>query len=232
VYTQVLALADVAGQDGAYICAEFVNVSLRLNLILAGADSAQGYCDVPAANPLDVGRYITSKKPANAHAPKPSGERIRVLHVSDFHLDPRYATGSEANCSDYLCCRSYSSNTHSPNTTLAPAPRFGAYKCDTPYSLAGAALQAIPALAGPFDFGIFTGDLVSHDNDNQLSRAYTRYEEASVFGMLKHVLGGAALYPTLGNHDTWPQAFNAPLGYGPAEIQNEVRAAHAFAGRC
>jgi sphingomyelin phosphodiesterase len=41
-------------------------------------------------------------------------------------------------------------------------------------ALAMAALQAIPALAGTektgFAWTIYTGDLVSHDSENQLSR--------------------------------------------------------------
>ena len=45
---------------------------------------------------------------------------------------------------------------------------------DTPFSLAAAALEAIPVLTGTedtgFDFTVFTGDLVSHDSENQLSR--------------------------------------------------------------
>lgn len=52
-----------------------------------------------------------------------------------------------------------------------------------PYSLALSALQAIPKLAGTqitgFDFTILTGDLVSHDAENQLSRAYIEYAEVS-----------------------------------------------------
>ena len=74
-----------------------------------------------------------------------------------------------------------------------PAPRFGAFlwcapgisiddsapfinhklASDTPYSLALAALQAIPVLSGTktgFAWTVYTGDLVSHDPDNQLSR--------------------------------------------------------------
>jgi sphingomyelin phosphodiesterase len=43
------------------------------------------------------------------------------------------------------------------------------------------AMQAIPKLAGTektgFDYSILTGDLVSHDPDNQLSRAYVEYAE-------------------------------------------------------
>lgn len=30
---------------------------------------------------------------------------------------------------------------------------------------------------GNVSFAIFTGDIVSHDNDDQLSRAYIEYEE-------------------------------------------------------
>ena len=45
---------------------------------------------------------------------------------------------------------------------------------DSPYALIAAALAAIPVLAGTehtgFDFTVYTGDLVSHDPDNQLSR--------------------------------------------------------------
>jgi len=45
---------------------------------------------------------------------------------------------------------------------------------DTPFSLAAAVLEAIPALTATndtgFAFSIFTGDLVSHDAENQLSR--------------------------------------------------------------
>jgi hypothetical protein len=45
---------------------------------------------------------------------------------------------------------------------------------DTPYALALAALESIPTLTNTKDSGfawtVYTGDLVSHDPDNQLSR--------------------------------------------------------------
>ncbi|VDO76976.1 unnamed protein product [Onchocerca flexuosa] len=31
-------------------------------------------------------------------------DNLRVLHITDLHLDPEYAPGSEANCSSELCC--------------------------------------------------------------------------------------------------------------------------------
>ena len=49
-----------------------------------------------------------------------------------------------------------------------------AWNSDTPFSLAASVLEAIPVLTGTQDTGfawtIYTGDLVSHDTENQLSR--------------------------------------------------------------
>ena len=48
------------------------------------------------------------------------------------------------------------------------------WNSDTPFSLAAAVLEAIPVVTGTSDTGfawsIYTGDLVSHDPENQLSR--------------------------------------------------------------
>lgn len=45
-------------------------------------------------------------------------------------------------------------------------------------------MEAIPFLTGTeqtgFDFAIYTGDLVSHDPFNELSRPYTTYAEVRV----------------------------------------------------
>ena len=39
-------------------------------------------------------------------------------------------------------------------------------------------------------FTIFTGDLTSHDNDNQLSRSYVEYVESAVYSIFKAYLAG------------------------------------------
>ena len=57
-------------------------------------------------------------------------------------------------------------------------------------------------------FAIFTGDLVSHDNDDQLSRAYLEYEETVTYQVFKAQMGNGVIYPTLGNHDSLPEAPN------------------------
>lgn len=59
---------------------------------------------------------------------------------------------------------------------------------DVPYALALSALEAIPVLTGTqdtgFNFSIYTGDLVSHDPDNELSREYVMYTEVCFYTCL------------------------------------------------
>ena len=164
IWTQVLAFADVSGLDGRYIC----------------NDLSKTFCPLPTTLPLNATGIFPKAKPANASAPKASGKRIKVLHLSDFHIDPRYSAASEANCSASFCCRT---NVHAlglgAGQISLPAPLYGSFKCDTPYYLALAALQAIGPLTGTqkdksqIGWTIYTGDLVSHDSQNQLSRSYT-----------------------------------------------------------
>ncbi len=51
---------------------------------------------------------------------------------------------------------------------------------------------------------------MSHDNDDQLSRAYVEYEETVTYQTFKAQMGGSPIYPTLGNHDSLPEAYNTP----------------------
>lgn len=149
ILTQVLAFADVTGLDGQYIC----------------NDLSSTFCPAPKTSFLNVTGLFPKPKPKNARAPKPSGNRVKVLHLSDFHLDPRYSASSEANCSSSLCCRT---NVHATGKLVGqvalPAPLYGSFKCDTPYYLGLAALQAIAPLTGTHGnssvaWTVYTGDL-------------------------------------------------------------------------
>jgi len=113
IWTQILALADVNGLDGRYICNSLSST----------------FCSAPTTTPLNVTGLFPKPKPANASAPKASGKRVKVLHLSDFHLDPRYEVASEANCSSNLCCR-YSAAAPTSQTVF-PAPLYGAYRLVT-----------------------------------------------------------------------------------------------------
>lgn len=199
VWVQILRYADVAGWDGRQICN-----SLSSN-----------FCPRPYTLPTNTTKLFPKPKPCNATVPKPSGQRVKVLHMSDFHLDPRFAVGSEANCTTSLCCRGNNNNTSlRPGQISLAANLYGNYKCDSPYDLGLAALQAVGPLTGtskdsPLAWTVYTGDLVSHEGQNELSRSYVEYTEASVYGMFKSYITGP-VFAALGNHDSNPEAIDSP----------------------
>ncbi|KAJ9224670.1 hypothetical protein DTO169E5_2752 [Paecilomyces variotii] len=207
IWTQVLYYANVTGLDGEYIC-HAINSS---------------YCSRPSTSPLNTENLFPKPKPANATArvPKASGERVKVLHMSDLHLDARYSVGAEANCSSSLCCRANNPNTASRDQVLLSASPYGEFKCDSPYDLALAVLQAVGPLTGTgkgkgqesLGWTLYTGDLVSHDPEPELSQAYVEYTETSVFEMFKSYLTGP-VFAALGNHDTSPANMDAPHKLG------------------
>ena len=100
-------------------------------------------CPRPPPAPLDLDAWFAKPKPSPLPKRKPSGKRVKVLHLSDFHLDPRkvfirkamrrltriigYDNGAEAECTSGLCCRDGSFNSSSDEIVF-PAPRFGAWR--------------------------------------------------------------------------------------------------------
>jgi hypothetical protein len=184
-WTQIVSNAEVTGLDGQYICS-FLG----------------SYC--PAPNVTATFKAVfPSPKPVNAKKPCASGKKVKVLHLSDLHLDPRYQPGSEGNCTSSMCCRYAAPLANGSIAAIqAPAPLYGYYKCDSPYYLALAALQSIGPLTGasiesPAAFAVYTGDLVAHDPQNQRSRDYVENIEFSIWQMFKEYIGGP-VYAALG----------------------------------
>ncbi|KAH9838386.1 sphingomyelin phosphodiesterase [Rhodofomes roseus] len=197
---QALALADVGGYDGLAACAYLI-----------------GACPYPAASPLNLTNWFAKPKPNPLPPPKqPTGEKLKVLHLSDLHIDPRYMIGAEANCTYGYCCRANS--VLEPDWTSRSAPRYGSFLCDSPYPLITATFQAIPVLAGTenssFNFSIYTGDLVSHDLLNELSREYTVYTETVLYDLMKRMINTGPVYAVPGNHDTYQSGQNSPYNIG------------------
>ncbi|KAK0739753.1 Metallo-dependent phosphatase-like protein [Apiosordaria backusii] len=199
-WTQVLSHANVSGLDGQYICA-FLSPT---------------FCPQPGVVPFKV--QFPKPRPNETRTLSRSGERAKVLHLSDLHLDTRYKTGSEANCTAGVCCRV--SSTHFTKIRTAhtgisqPAPLFGSYKCDSPYYLALAALQSVEPLAGvsvknPPAFTLYTGDLVAHEPESTNGREYVEATEVAVWEIFKAYIGGP-IYAALGNHDSVPTNLESP----------------------
>lgn len=91
---------------------------------------------------------------------KEGDETIKILHLTDPHVDFNYTVGSNQNCNTPLCCR--------PENGPAPTPadaagQWGSYQCDPPVWLAESAFRYIkkevPDLAGI----VWTGDNIQHN---------------------------------------------------------------------
>jgi len=192
---------------GAYLTQIVARMSVSTDDIqLACALELGGFCPTPKAVAINETAWFAKPKPANATvAPPPSGKLIRVIHISDTHWDSRYEVGAEGNCTEYsMCCRSDSVNSLSPNKPTVPAARYGDYGCDVPADLILSMFNYMQPWIANSSFAIFTGDIASHDKAWQLSRAYLKYEELNTLLTFKAQFGGIPLYPTLGNHDSFP----------------------------
>ncbi|KAB8283263.1 Metallo-dependent phosphatase-like protein, partial [Yarrowia lipolytica] len=192
--SQVFTLMDAFGLDGQNLCYWH----------------ADNTCDAAPVPAPDLSSWWP-EKPTNPPKIESSyNETFNVVHLSDFHLDLRYLPGQEAWCDAYMCCTVESKNKKAIraglNHTVQPAQKLGSYHCDAPDTLVEDSMKSVGALAHArdFEFGIFTGDMVSHDLQDWLSFAHTYQSEEEVYYLMKKYLGDIPMYPTFGNHDSYP----------------------------
>ncbi|KAF9115122.1 hypothetical protein BGX27_008827 [Mortierella sp. AM989] len=175
---------NLNGTDGYYACAY----------------SFPGSCPEPVHQPKPIS--FPKPKPENAQQPAPSGETVEVLHFSDWHVDPLYKAGTEAMCSHNICCRDYGP-WNDPGPIKKRASKWGDGRCDTPIALGVNALQAITKFVPNATFGIFTGDIISHDSW-MVTEKYIGDEEKKSYDLFKQYLQDMKLYVAMGNHDSYP----------------------------
>lgn len=100
----------------------------------------------------------------------------------------------------------------------APATTFGNYQCDSPEVLINSSLNSISEYSNAnnvdFEFAIFTGDLVDHDETRYTDYRLTVESEEIVLRDLKSRLKSIPVYTVLGNHDNYPYGELGQEGYG------------------
>jgi sphingomyelin phosphodiesterase len=194
--SQVFTIMDTFGLDGINLCYW----------------TAPNTCDAAPVPEPDLSSWWPEKPKNLSKIESTYNETFNVLHISDFHLDLRYLPGQEAWCDAYMCCTVESSNKKALaaglNHTVQSAQKLGSYHCDAPESLVEDSLKTVGAMANArdFEFGIFTGDMVSHDIQDWLSFTHTYQSEEEVYYLMKKYLGDIPVYPTFGNHDSYPYA--------------------------
>ena len=124
---------------------------------------------------------------------------LKMLHLSDYHLDLWYTVGSNSLCNEPVCCRSTSYGSNRSAGFWSETEYF----CETPQTFIRTANRQIADRHQDIDFIIWTGDNVPHDIWNT-SREMTLLHIRSVTESVNASFKGIPVFPCLGNHDTHP----------------------------
>lgn len=122
--------------------------------------------------------------------------------ISDLHIDYDYTPGFDNDCGKPLCCRK--------DSGLAPTPErsagiWGDFNCDSSPLLVQSLLDHIKHTVKP-DAVMWSGDSVPHIlASNSVGETVDIMNRVSK--QVADGLDGIAVYPAIGNHDTYPQDF-------------------------
>lgn len=141
------------------------------------------------------------KPPVKPHVlPQPGSPILRILHLTDIHIDTQYLAGASADCGEPLCCRIGDKMT----TGAMAAGKWGSLNnCDLPYVTLQSLFEYLRSIKDQFDYVVFTGDLPAHNVWNQSRSDITGAMEL-VTKMFLTYLPGKQVYNTLGNHESAP----------------------------
>ena len=169
----------------------------------------------PPINPILIEPPSPVQPPSGSDSPAPSDDpqprrTLRVLQLSDTHIDLEYAQGGDAVCGEPLCCRESGSERAGllhERHGITPDERagyWGDYRdCDIPLRTLESMLAFIQANHPDLDLVFWTGDVPAHDIWNQ-----TRSGQISlirtVSNLMSKYLGHIPILPALGNHESAP----------------------------
>eukprot|EP00118_Oscarella_pearsei_P010009 m.59311 g.59311 ORF g.59311 m.59311 type:complete len:554 (+) comp34881_c0_seq1:24-1685(+) len=130
---------------------------------------------------------------------------IRILHLTDIHLDHKYDPGTSVDCGFFICCRPDLGGS-------GKAGAFGAYSCDLPLTTLDHLTGYLKTMDPQPDFIIYTGDNPSHDVWEESPESQAEATDFLVKYMSVH-FPDKTIYPALGNHETFPESFYYPPFY-------------------
>ncbi|ODM96222.1 Sphingomyelin phosphodiesterase [Orchesella cincta] len=139
----------------------------------------------------------------------PKGIRtLKVLHLTDIHVDMDYHFGAMTDCENEMCC-------HVENGKGPPGKRagyFGDYnKCDLPFHSYMDALQHISSTHPDIDVIYLTGDFVPHNIwSTSIAGNVETLVNASQY--INDFFPRAKVIPVIGNHETHPVNMFSPFG--------------------
>ncbi|CAN7988622.1 unnamed protein product [Ixodes hexagonus] len=141
-------------------------------------------------------------RPGPVPTPSSGAPTLRVLHISDTHVDPLYEEGSLANCEEPLCC--HADDGRPSKADHAAAGRWGYFKhCDIPARTYENMLKHIRDTQ-KIDYVIWTGDIVAHDIWNTSRESNLAIIDYTTKTLAKYMDPSIPVFPALGNHEGEP----------------------------
>ncbi|KAI3389524.1 hypothetical protein SNEBB_005773 [Seison nebaliae] len=140
--------------------------------------------------------------------PKVIPDTLRILHLSDIHLDLDYVANGVTDCGEPLCCRN---GTYDKGQS--DAWKWGDYRnCDTPMAVLTSLMVQLKT-EEKFDFIYFTGDLPPHTVWGTSKNDSLKYLSITT-NIMKIYLNDFQIYPAVGNHES------SPMNLFPSERVN------------
>ena len=145
---------------------------------------------------------LSKKIKKEKEKPKENGKVLRMLQITDLHIDPKYEEGCSTNCTKLICCR--------PDSTINKTkPYSGKYgfegKCDIPMTLFESFVN--DAINRNVDFIIWTGDNAPHDSwEGNQSAVYeiARNIKEKLDEKFNNGNRNTPVFYSLGNHEKYP----------------------------
>ena len=236
VEVAVISLCIVLDLEAVEVCEGMVhNYGYQVEYILQkGEDiTADLFCgvfvggdcgDVGAINEWTVDIPELPLKPTGEipDTPDASSPSLRVLQITDVHLDLSYTVGAPVDCGLPCCCLASTGLAGEGERAAGP---WGDYGCDLPRRTFTAMMEHVAATHQDLDYVIYTGDAPAHDVWLQTKEKNLEHQMV-VLDTLEELLPGVPVFLTLGNHEGFPvNAF--PTG---AEADSVVSGAWLYGG--
>ncbi|XP_030749635.1 sphingomyelin phosphodiesterase-like [Sitophilus oryzae] len=221
VYLNKLCLTYT--NQGSTACKGFINIEIDAILYIidhkenltstrfCGTRFQHYHCVDPQANAWTIPLPPLPETPQRSTV-KDDSTDLKILHITDVHYDPLYTSGSDAKCSEPLCC-----DGGTPANPEDAAGYWGDYRvCDTPLHSIKDLLSRVKENHQDIDMVYFTGDIVSH-------RSWETSKESNIeaitlfLQLLAEAFPNTTVYPVLGNHEAHPYDY-----YAPTEVSDNV----------
>ncbi|CAG2112619.1 unnamed protein product [Medioppia subpectinata] len=126
-------------------------------------------------------------------------KQLKMLHLTDIHLDLWYTPGSNSSCGEFVCCRSTSpGDNHTAGYWSQTKDN-----CDCPQYFVDNSIKQIGDNHKDIDLVIWTGDNIPHDVWNTTRDVNLQHIRAMT-DTFKKTFGDLPVFPCLGNHESHP----------------------------